>query len=105
MAQPQAKPLPQILQELWELLRDYAKQETIDPLRQLGRYLGFGVGGSLLIAFGSILMGLATLRFLQTQTGDFFLGWRSVLPYVIVLFELALVAGASVVAAQRHSRD
>ena len=48
----------------------YAKQETIDPLKGLGRYVGFGVGGSLLLAIGPVaLLGLAVLRALQTETG------------------------------------
>lgn len=105
MAQPQAKPVAQILQELWELLRDYAKQETVDPLRNLGRYVGYGIGGALLLAFGIVMLALATLRLLQSATGDTFVGAWSFAPYLIVVLLLALIAGASVLAAQRQPRD
>ena len=77
---------PEITSELWALTRDYAKQETIDPLKGVGRYLTFGVPGALLIGFGMVLLMLSGLRALQTQTGSTFHGSLSWLPYIIVLW-------------------
>jgi hypothetical protein len=74
--EPQSKSIPEISSELWALTRDYAKQETIDPLKGVGRYLTFGVPGALLIGFGVVLL---------TQTGSTFHGSLSWLPYFIVL--------------------
>jgi Putative Actinobacterial Holin-X, holin superfamily III len=51
--------------ELKDLVVAYAKQETVDPLRTLGRYLGFGVAGSVSIGLGLFLLLLALLRGLQ----------------------------------------
>ncbi|MGB3411319.1 MAG: hypothetical protein WBA45_08970 [Microthrixaceae bacterium] len=51
--------------ELKDLVVGYAKQETVDPLRTLGRYLGFGVAGSLAIGTGLSMLLLALLRGLQ----------------------------------------
>lgn len=51
--------------ELKTLVIDYAKQETVDPLKAMGRYLGWGMGGSLLIGTGVSLMLLGLLRGLQ----------------------------------------
>jgi hypothetical protein len=94
---PKSKSIPEIFQELWELLRDYAKQETVDPLRNLGRYLAAGTGGALLLALGFFFLGLSGLRALQTQTGDTFDdGWMSALPYLIVLAVLGAIAGIAV---------
>lgn len=53
------------LNDLRELVVGYAKQETVDPLRTLGRSLGFGIAGSVLIGAGLSLLLLALLRGLQ----------------------------------------
>jgi hypothetical protein len=78
--------------ELVELLKAYAKQETIGPLRGVGRYVGFGLAGSFLIAIGLVLSSFAGLRALQTETHAFDDGW-SFVPYVIVIAADLLVAG------------
>jgi hypothetical protein len=80
-----AKSIPQVASELWELSVAYAKQETIDPLKGLGRFLAFGVGGAVLFGLGSILLLLAALRALQTETDTTFTGNLSWIPYLIVL--------------------
>lgn len=66
------------------LVIDYAKQETLGPLKSLGRFLAFGLAGSLAIAAGSVLLLLAGLRALQTETGSSFTGHLSWLPYLMV---------------------
>jgi hypothetical protein len=76
-------PLPELAMELRDLVVTYVKQQTLVPLQQLGRYIGFGVGGSL-------LLGLAGLRALQTQTGDTFTGNWSWVPYFIMIVVLAI---------------
>lgn len=52
--------------ELKDLVISYAKQETVDPLKTLGRYLGFGLGGAILIGTGWVFALLSLLRALQT---------------------------------------
>lgn len=64
MPSPQ-KSFQEVLQELWALLRDYAKQETVGPLKNLGRQLGLGLAGSLAVALGVFLLGISILRGLQ----------------------------------------
>lgn len=81
----QARTIPEVVTELWELTRDYAKQETIDPLKGLGRFLGFGVLGAVLLGLGTTLLLLSGLRALQTETGSTFTGNLSWIPYLIVL--------------------
>jgi hypothetical protein len=95
------KSVSDTVQELKDLLIAYAKQETIDPLRNLGRFLGFGLGGVVLLLLGTLFLSLSALRALQTQTGDVFDGFWSWVPYVIVL--LALV-GVAAIAVSRISR-
>ena len=55
------------IRELWELVITYLKQETIDPVKGLGRYVGYGLGGSLAIGLASILLLLGILRLLQER--------------------------------------
>ena len=85
MAEPEPKSMPEVATELWALTKDYARQETVDPLKGVGRYVGFGFGGALLLGVGVILLMLAGLRALQTETGTTFEGTWSWVPYVIVL--------------------
>ncbi len=64
---PPPKSWQQTLQELWELLKDYAAQETIGPLQNLKRQAGFGLAGSVLVALGSFLLALSLVRWMQTH--------------------------------------
>jgi hypothetical protein len=82
-------------QDVWQLVVDYAKQETIEPLKGLQRWIGAGAGGSLLIATGLSLVLLAALRALQTETGSTFTGNWSWAPYLIVLVGALGIAGLS----------
>jgi hypothetical protein len=73
----------------------YAKQETLGPLRGLGRFVAFGVSGSIALSIGSLLLLLALLRALQTETGSTFGGNLSWLPYVITAGAALIVLGLS----------
>jgi hypothetical protein len=79
-----------------DLVKAYARQETVDPLKSLGRFVGFGLAGALLLGIGGILLLLALLRLLQNETGTALTGNLSWLPYVIVLVVCGLVAALSV---------
>jgi hypothetical protein len=96
------KPIPELVVELRELVVGYVKQETLAPLQSLGRWVGLGVAGSLLLGFGVVFLALSGLRALQEETGDTFTGDWSWVPYVIVVF--ALVVGAALVWVLRAAR-
>jgi hypothetical protein len=91
MPETSSKSVPEIASELFELTKSYARQETIDPLKGIGRYLALGVAGALALGIGVILLMLAGLRALQTETGSTFTGNWSWLPYVIVLVVATLL--------------
>jgi hypothetical protein len=78
--------------EMIDLVKAYARQETLDPLKGAGRWLGLGLVGSILLIIGSVELVLALLRLLQTETGSSFTGNLSWLPYVITLVAAALLA-------------
>lgn len=79
------KGLPTLAGELWELVVGYAKQETVEPLKRLGRFIGFGLVSSFMLGIGLVLLALAGLRALQTETGDTFDGDLTWAPYLIVV--------------------
>lgn len=83
------------LGEVKDLVIAYAKQETIEPIKGLGRYIAFGMAGSFLLSVGLVLLVLAGLRALQTETGSTFSGNWSWAPYFITLIGAAVVAGVA----------
>jgi hypothetical protein len=85
------KSLPTLASELLDLVRAYAKQETVEPIKGLGRFAAFGTAGSVLLGVGVVLLVLAGLRALQTETGDVFDGNWSWAPYVITFVGASLV--------------
>ena len=96
VAKPQQKSVAEIVQDLWALLKAYAVQETLDPLKTLGRYLAWGVGGSALMALGLFFLGMSLLRVLQTETGTTFAGGWSWVPYLITAVVLSAVIAVAV---------
>lgn len=76
-----------------ELVKNYAKQETLDPLKGIGRWIGLGVAGSLLLMIGGVSLTLALLRLLQEETGSTFTGNLSWAPHAITLAAVVCVIG------------
>jgi predicted cobalt transporter CbtA len=96
--------MPTLAGELYDLVRAYAKQETLEPIKGLGRYAAFGVVGSVLLGIGVVLLGVGLLRALQTETGETFDGGWSWAPYVLTLLACAVVAGLAGMGATRRRR-
>lgn len=91
-----AKPLPTLISELWELTVTYLKQETVEPIKGLGRYIALGVAGSVFVSIGLVLLVVAGLRALQTETGDLFDGNFTWAPYFITLVGCGVILALSV---------
>jgi hypothetical protein len=93
----QDKSMGTLARELKGLVVAYARQETVDPLKKLGRYLLAGLLGSLLLTVGSLLLMLAAVRAAQTETGNHLHGDLSWVPYVggLILAALVLALAAS----------
>lgn len=87
--------------EFIELLIGYLKQETIRPVSRLGRYVLFGVAGSIFVAGGTVLLVVGLLRLLQGETGSTFTGNLDWLPYVISAALGVIVAGAALSAVMK----
>ena len=96
--------LPGEAQELFQLVVGYAKQETLDPVKNLGRFVGYGLAGALLGSLGAVLLLLGVLRLLQTETGDTFDGNWTFVPYVVVLAVSGAIAAGAIKARSRGQR-
>lgn len=94
------------LADTFGLIRRYVVQETIGPLRHLGKRLGLAAAGALLTGIGVVLLLLAVLRVLQTETGSFFAGNMSFGPYlvtaVVAMIVLAAIGWGALRGRQRH---
>jgi len=88
-------------QETVNLIVSYVKQETLDPVKGLGRYVLFGVAGSVALSIGLVILAVGLLRLLQTETGSTFTGNLSWIPYVIIAAIVVLVAFIAVKAISR----
>jgi hypothetical protein len=84
-----------------QLIIDYVKQETLEPLKGLGRFILFGVAGSVAMAIGLVILAIAFLRVLQGETDGTFGGNWSWAPYLICTVAVVTVAAAAAAGIQR----
>jgi hypothetical protein len=89
-----AESVPTEAKELVDLVVGYAKQETLVPLKRLGKSVAFGVVGAVLVGTGALFLALSALRALQSETDTFEdnLSWA---PYLIVAVLVVVAAGVS----------
>jgi hypothetical protein len=87
--------------ELVGLVVGYAKQETVDPLKALGRFVAFGVAGAICLAIGGALLALAAVRAVQFEASPHLSGNLSWLPYVAGVL---VAGGAAGLAASRIAK-
>lgn len=72
--------------EVVSLVVEYARQETVGPLRGAGRWIGFGLAGAFCLGTAVSLLVLGVLRLIQNELAPTFAGrWMSLLPYLIAL--------------------
>jgi hypothetical protein len=81
--------------DAFKLTIAYLKQEALDPLKGLGRFLAWGLAGSLAIAVGVLLLLVGLLRLLQDETGTALTGNWSWVPYFAVSVVGLGVAGVA----------
>ena len=77
--------------EVIDLVKDYARQETLGPLAGAGRWLALGAAGSTFLGLGLVFVLIGVLRLMQTEVTAFDGAW-SWLPYLIVLATAAVAA-------------
>jgi hypothetical protein len=88
---PSAREIPEIATELVDMAREYLRQETLEPAKQLGKQAGMAVGGAMVMGIGAICLAWAL-----------YYGLRLVLPegeWWVVLARGLTAVGAFAVAA------
>lgn len=93
-AKPKAKNPTGDARELVDLVIAYAKQETLEPLKGLGKNAALGLGGALLLGIGGIFCSLGALRAMQSQTDWFERHNLTYLPYgatILILVVLSII--------------
>jgi hypothetical protein len=78
--------------ELVDLVVAYAKQETLEPLKGLGKNALKGIGGALLLGLGGVFCSIGALRAMQSETDWFERHNLSYLPYFLTILILAVLA-------------
>lgn len=78
------------IDEMVATLRAYAVQETIGPLRGLGRYIAYGLAGAAFVSVALLLGAMGVLRLVQAEAAVFADDW-SFVPYLIAAVAMLLV--------------
>lgn len=90
--------------ELKLMLTDYARQETVGPLKLLSKWVAFGIGGALCVGIGisyltfALLRGLQTLEVFEGNGGSF-------APYLIAFGGLMICIAVAAWAMTRKFSD
>src|SRR4051794_19995815 len=85
-----------------EMVTEYAKQETVGPLKGAATWLMWGAIGALCFAIGLSMVVLGVLRLVQTEWGYARRGSLSWVPYLIALI---VAGGFAAIAFLRINRD
>lgn len=93
---------PASVGEVIEAVTAYAKQETVEPLKRAGKYVGFGAAGGLLTGLGVSLLLLGLLRFVQSEWSRSAEGRLSWLAYLVTLGGVVVLGGLSMWFANRQ---
>ena len=75
-----------------ELVKDYARQETLGPIQGAGKWLAMGAAGAVMLGTGCVFLILGILRLVQNEFGRSFRStWVTVVPYFIALVATVIV--------------
>ena len=96
-----AKPteLPELVGEFVDLSKEYLRQETLEPAKELGRYAGFSIGAGIAFAIGMLFLSIAGLRGIIALLPEG-PNW-SALGYVLAAVALVVIAGIIVASVSR----
>jgi hypothetical protein len=80
--------IPQLVRDLIDMSKDYLRQEVIEPIKNLGRHAGMGLGGAILFSLGAFIALLGVYSLLKMVLPES--AW-----YVVLARLLTAVVGAA----------
>lgn len=89
-----ATELPQMVTEFVDLSKEYLLQETVEPAKRLGRFVGTTVAASIMFAIGGLLLAISATRGIIYLLPDG-PNW-SALGYILGAIAIAAVIGIMV---------
>jgi hypothetical protein len=93
---------PPTLASAVDLVKAYAEQETIGPIKGAGRWIGIGIAGAATLGVGLAYVLLGLLRLLQVEWGRSARGALSWVAYAIVF---VVCVGLIALAVSRIDKD
>jgi uncharacterized membrane protein YqjE len=98
-----AKPseLPQLISEFIDMAKAYLRQETVEPAKQLGRFIGLSLAAGIVFTIGTVFLTIAGLRWILAAlpSGP---NWQAV-GYLIAALGLAVASALVVWAGSKSS--
>jgi hypothetical protein len=99
-----AEDVGELVRDIGTMLVEYVKQETLEPIKGLARFVAVGLAAMVVTGIGIVLLLLGGVRLLQDEAGSAFDGHLKFLPYVFALIVCAVVAAGALRAASGPSR-
>ncbi len=85
------------LAETVQLVKNYARQETLDPLSNALQWILWGLVGAVLLGLSTAFIALGLLRLVQSEWGGTFGGrWMHLLPYLFAVVLCAVVIALAI---------
>jgi hypothetical protein len=82
--------------EVIDYVKEYAKQETLGPLKGAGNWLGYGVAAAVTLSIGLFFLLLGLLRMLQVEWSRSASGNLSWLAYLVTLLVTLLLLALTI---------
>jgi hypothetical protein len=85
------KQIPELVNELYSMSKEYLLQETVEPAKKLGAYAGLSLGGAMLLGVAALFGVLAVYALFQAVLPA--TPWFNVLARGLTVVASGLVAG------------
>ncbi len=95
--------LPELVGDFVDMSKEYLRQETMEPAKQLGRYAGFSIAAGLAFAIGLFFLSIAGMRGIIALLPDG-PNW-SALGYILAALSLVVIGGVIVAGVSRTTGE